>query len=279
MEREFQDRNHLSDASGPPPEDERGWHVLWTGLSDGAWNMAVDEWLMATARQRPPTVRIYGWRYPTVSLGRNERWRPAVNPARLARAKVRLVRRPTGGRAVLHHRELTYSVTASVDRFPALGGRLEETLERIAAALVTGLARAGVSASVVRRSEPVGRQKGACFESSTRFELVSGRGKLVGSAQYRTPHAFLQHGSIPAYPTLRDLYALSGAVGGVPPKEGEPEVWSSMAPDEMGKALVEGFADSFGSGVVFRSLGDLDGGAVADLVRRRYAHAEWTFRR
>lgn len=179
----------------------------------------------------------------------------------------------------MHHRELTYSVTASLTRYSALGRRLEETLELIAGALILGLARIGVSASAVRRREPVGRQEGACFESSTRFELVGGGAKLVGSAQYRTPAAFLQHGSIPAFPTIRDLYALEGAEDEAPPESNEPAPWAWMAPDQMGMALVEGFAAGFGSKVVFRDLGTIDKSAVANLARRRYAHAEWTFRR
>lgn len=241
--------------------------------------MAVDEWLMTTAGRRPPTLRLYGWRQPTLSLGRNERWRPVVQPARLARSQVRLVRRPTGGRAVLHHRELTYSVTASLERYPALGLRLEETLERIADALVSGLARIGVSASIRRRREPLGRQGGACFESTTRFELLGHRGKLVGSAQYRTPASFLQHGSIPAYPTLRDLHALGGADGPAVLADGGPEPWASMAPDAVGRALSFGFVERFEAPLLCKGLEILDRGAVANLESRRYAHAEWTFRR
>jgi lipoate-protein ligase A len=179
----------------------------------------------------------------------------------------------------LHYRELTYSVTASLTRYPVLGRRLEETLELIAGALILGLARIGVSASAVRRREPVGRQEGACFESSTRFELVDGGAKLVGSAQYRTPAAFLQHGSIPAFAAIRDLYALGGAEDKAPPESKQPAPWATMAPDRTARALVEGFAESFGSKVVFRDLGTIDNSAVANLARKRYAHAEWTFRR
>jgi len=273
VERDPNDDSESAEHGGRP------WWVLWTGFADGAWNMAVDEWLMSTAAERPPTLRLYGWRLPTVSLGRNERWRRAVDPLRLARLRVRLVRRPTGGRAVLHHRELTYSVTAPAGRYPDLGLRLEDTLDRIARALVLGLSQLGVAASVRRRSEPFGRQEGACFASTTRFELVSEGAKRVGSAQYRTPEAFLQHGSIPAYPTLRDLDRLAARCGDVSEGEFEPEPWAVMSPDRVGRNLALGFAQGFGARVQWKGLEILDARGVANLQRRRYAHAEWTFRR
>jgi lipoate-protein ligase A len=263
----------------PADDGCQPWWVLWTGFADGAWNMAVDEWLMSTAVARPPTLRLYGWRFPTVSLGRNERWRRAVDPLRLARAQVRLVRRPTGGRAVLHHRELTYSVTAPLARYPELGQRLEDTLDRIARALLAGLSRLGVTASVRRRTEPLGRQEGACFASTTRFELVSGGTKRVGSAQYRTAAAFLQHGSIPAYPTLRELDRLAARNENAVPGKLEPEPWATLAPDHVGQSMAFGFAHSFGAGVRWQGLKILDARGVANLQRSRYAHAEWTFRR
>src|SRR3990172_7889558 len=87
-----------------PRKPRMTWWVLWTGFADAAWNMATDEWLLNTSPERPPTLRLYGWSHPTVSLGRNECWRKAVRRERLGPAGVRLVRRPTGGRAVFHHR-------------------------------------------------------------------------------------------------------------------------------------------------------------------------------
>jgi lipoate-protein ligase A len=262
-----------------PAEAQDSWWVIWTGFQDGAWNMAVDEWLMATAADRPPTLRLYGWRRPTISLGRNERWRGAANLAALDQAGVRLVRRPTGGRAVLHHRELTYSVTGAQARNPRLGARLEETLELIGLALSAGLRHLGVDAVPEERHSPLGRREGPCFETATRFELRARGSKVVGSAQYRTSESFLQHGSIPAYPTLGALYRLAGKNAQREVKEGAPEQWRHLGADETARAIVLGFAETFSARVAQKGVRDLDLKAVSELVRRRYAHAVWTFRR
>ena len=191
---------------------------------------------------------------------------------------VRLVRRPTGGRAVLHYRELTYSVTGTPGRVPGLGERLEETLERIGCALVAGLGHLGVKATLARRRTPVGRSEGPCFEAATRFELSARGSKVVGSAQYRTSEAFLQHGSIPAYPTLPDLYRLKGRAPRDPIMQA-PEAWRGLSAADTVEAMVRGFADTLAARVVRRQIGDLDLAAVSNLARKRYAHAAWTFRR
>jgi len=258
------------------------WWVLWTGWNDGVWNMAVDEWLMSTAAQRPPTLRIYGWRKPTVSLGRNERWQRVVSPTRLRERGVHLVRRPTGGRAVLHHRELTYSVTGSPTEQRELGTRLEETLARVSEALALGLKDLGADVRAVKRNHPLPRNEGLCFESATRYELVAAGRKLLGSAQLRTPDAFLQHGSLPFYPTLGDLRALAPELPGGRPERvegGEPLPWTDRSLDGLVWVMAEAFARRFRSPIEQMPWNRLDRDAVRRLAAVRYSRAEWTYRR
>jgi lipoate-protein ligase A len=258
------------------------WCVLWTGWSDGGWNMALDDWLLTTARLRPPTLRIYGWRCPTVSLGRNERWQKVVRLDRLAQARARLVRRPTGGRAVLHHRELTYSVTAPHSREDRLGGRLEETLASISEALVKAFSDLGVAATIVRRQRPAGRQEGLCFESTARYELVADGHKVAGNAQYRTAAGFLQHGSIPVFSPLAPLERLGPRLG-VAATDADPGTpladWGRLPLDVLGRSLVGGFRGRFGGGAVWLPRHRIDREGVRALLIRRYANPEWTFRR
>ena len=156
--------------------------------------MALDEALMARARDDGAViVRVYGWDAPTLSLGRNQ---PAHGRYDLdaARARgVRFVRRPTGGRAVLHHREITYSVTAPERALGALG----ESYRRINRLLVGALGRLGVAAGEAAAAGPAPRPGVApCFEEPVAGEIVAGGRKLVGSAQWRDGGAILQHGSI-----------------------------------------------------------------------------------
>src|SRR5579884_1376660 len=170
------------------------WRLLTSDPATGAENMALDEALMDRARETGEWVlRVYGWSRPTISLGRNQSAGGRYDLAEIARRGFDVVRRPTGGRAILHHREITYSVTAPVSG----AGDLRESYERINGLLIHALARLGVQAVA---AEPSTRAAAPgmtpCFAEPAAGELtVSGR-KLAGSAQWRADGALLQHGSI-----------------------------------------------------------------------------------
>jgi lipoate-protein ligase A len=171
------------------------WRLLTTPPLSGVENMAFDEALMARARtSREWTLRVYSWSTPTISLGRNQTAVGRYDLARIAERKLAIVRRPTGGRAILHDREITYSVTAPADED---SGDLQTSYDRINGLLLNGLARLGVHASVAdvksRASLP---GMAPCFDEPSRGELMLDGRKLAGSAQWRSDGAFLQHGSI-----------------------------------------------------------------------------------
>jgi lipoate-protein ligase A len=179
------------------------WRYLDTGPASGADNMAMDEKLLAEAVKGSavPILRFYTWAPPAVSLGRFQEVASSVNLAACRKHGIDIVRRITGGRAVLHRHELTYSVISPIDNdlFPndVLG-----TYKVLASGLLAGFVRLGVPAEMVSRSgifagmvkrDP---KEPACFSSPSWYEiLVHGR-KIVGSAQRRLAGAFLQHGSI-----------------------------------------------------------------------------------
>jgi lipoate-protein ligase A len=182
----------------------RAWRYLDSGPATGARNMAIDECLLAetaAGRRGRPTLRFYGWLPPAVSLGRFQDEATAVNRDACRRLGIDIVRRITGGRAVLHHRELTYSVVSPLPngQFPndVLG-----TYKVIAKGLLVGLANLGIPAELVsrgsRHASLVERKSkdAACFSSPSWYELLAGGRKIVGSAQRRVAGAFLQHGSI-----------------------------------------------------------------------------------
>jgi lipoate-protein ligase A len=156
--------------------------------------MARDSALQARAARTGETVfSIYSWARPTLSFGRHQPAAGLYDIDRIRSANVDVVRRPTGGRAILHDHEVTYSVTSPVmDAEP-----LRETYARINRILLDGLSRLGVD---VELASPSGRAPAPsvrpCFETPAEGELVARGSKLVGSAQWRDEGALLQHGSI-----------------------------------------------------------------------------------
>jgi lipoate-protein ligase A len=172
----------------------RRWRLLLSPPLDGATNMALDVALMRRARETGETVlRVYAWDQPTLSLGRNQPARGQYDEARAARDGVAILRRPTGGRALLHWREVTYSVTAPAgDEEP-----LRASYARINRLLLDGLRRLGVDAALARPGERAAVPSLApCFEAPAAGEIVAAGRKLVGSAQWREHGALLQHGSV-----------------------------------------------------------------------------------
>ncbi|HJP87010.1 MAG TPA: hypothetical protein VJ852_13555 [Gemmatimonadaceae bacterium] len=155
--------------------------------------MARDVALQSRAAVTGESVfSIYTWARPTLSFGRNQPARGFYDLEKIRHAGIDVVRRPTGGRAILHHREVTYSVTAPID-----GAGLNETYAHINLILQHGLRSLGVlveAAVGAERAEAPSLRP--CFETPARGELTADGAKLVGSAQWREDGALLQHGSI-----------------------------------------------------------------------------------
>ncbi len=189
------------------------WLLLGYGLESGAQNMALDELLarrMQDDPDMPPVLRLYGWKPWAISLGHHQDL-DDIDLVRTTAAGIDIVRRPTGGRAILHAEELTYCVVMPAGRRSVL-----DVYNDISRALVAGLGLFGVDVTL-QKSQPDFRaeyRKTAsipCFASSARYEIEAQGKKLVGSAQRRFSggerDVVLQHGSIlcgPAHLTLPD---------------------------------------------------------------------------
>jgi lipoyl(octanoyl) transferase len=253
------------------------------GSLDGASNMAVDEAVLSSYADSvsppAPTLRLYSWSPPALSLGRRQPATGSHDPAYLRAEGIDLVRRPTGGRAVLHEHERTYAVIGSLSRPPFDGGVLD-TYERISVALVEALRLLGVPAEGEGAGGPAPRDPGplgppVCFAHVGAHEITSRGRKLIGSAQLRRRGAFLQHGSL----LLRaDPERLSRAIG-VPADASrfidlERALGRLPETPEVDAAMVEAFARTFG-GVLPAPLTPDEAERARILRATKYATAAW----
>jgi len=264
------------------------WRLLLTPAAPGAWNMAVDEAILEAAWRKVslPTLRLYAWEPPCLSLG----YAQPLSDVDLPRLHARgwdLVRRPTGGRAILHTDELTYSVTAppGEDR---LAGTVLEAYHRLALALLEALHRLGLPAEVQERSAaPQGPNNNpVCFEVPSTSEITVGGKKLVGSAQARRKEGVLQHGSLPLTGDLarivevlsfpdedarrRAAVRLLERATTVASVLGQPLSWGQAA-----EAFRSAFQDVLQLEFQPGTLTDTEVARAEELVRVKYSRPDW----
>ena len=262
------------------------WRLLVEGAHTGAWNMAADEALAEAVDggRSAPVLRLYRWSPPCLSLGFSQPYE-AADAAFCAAHGVDVVRRPTGGRAVLHHLELTYAVLAPLGRSPFTHD-LQAAYRTICGALVAGLRQAGVAAEL--SGEPAGghirpTEAIPCFIGPAAGEVVAAGRKLVGSAMRRVGDAILQHGSIlegwdgalqagclglADDSSLRPAVVTVGDLLGGPPAAGRLE-----------HAIAGGVAAVLGAELTPSELTPEERSRAGLLERRRYAHERFTVRR
>ncbi len=268
------------------------WRLILDGPGSASRNMAVDEALAGSVRTGAsgPVLRFYGWNTPSLSLGYFQSLNTDVDVSACRARGIPVIRRLTGGRAILHDDELTYTVVASTRQKPFDRG-IYETYRVISSALVRGLKLLGVSAQFSRRRPgKAGRRtrNPVCFHSLGFGEVhVSGR-KLVGSAQRRWPEAFLQHGSIPITYTDRDiLELLRCADGDLRHNRGGPgdnaTGLSSLVPEfdrgALIPALKAGFENEFACTFVNDRLTEDESRHARELQRNKYGSRDWLARR
>jgi len=256
-ERSRRHRNENRSIRFMEAEMQGPWRLVIDPALPGEENMARDAALLRLLEEsgQPGSVlRFYRWRVPTLSLGNKQRAGLAADLEFCRSHGIDVVRRPTGGGAVLHHLELTYSVISN-DRHHFPANSILETYLLVSRALCRGLALLGVTARIVERG-PLGRVRAdnyirkpvPCFSSASHFELLVGERKLIGSAQKRLKQTFLQHGSIPC----RYDWGLQAGSMKTPVEELQPlmtcigdHLEPVPSPDELAAAFGRGFREVF----------------------------------
>jgi lipoate-protein ligase A len=196
-----------------PDLPQAEWRMVSTAKHDGPTNMAIDEAILVAVSEgrSPPTIRFYGWRPPCVSIGYGQCMRGVIDLGACVERGYDWVRRPTGGRAVLHIDELTYSVTAPQAE-PRVRGDIVSSYRRLSRGLVAGLRYLGAKVHQAEGEEVEGAGSAACFDVPSHYEVTALGRKLVGSAQMRKRGVVLQHGALPLrgdVGRLADVLALS----------------------------------------------------------------------
>ncbi len=278
----------------PTPFPPAAWRLLIEDCPrTGAANMAVDQALAdgCAAGESPPTLRFYRWSPPAVSLGRHQ---PLADIDRAA-AESRgydIVRRSTGGRAILHTDELTYSVAAPADE-PRVQGAVMDAYLRLSGALLCGLQTLGLGVADkapghVRAGKGV---SAACFEVPSAYEITARGRKLMGSAQSRRAGAVLQHGSLPLVGNvtrLVDVLALPVAERTVLRTQLAARATTLSAALDVGPgaelvrfetvaaALVQGFAQTLTLRLEPGALSVGEEARVEELMTAQFENVEWT---
>jgi len=263
------------------------WRLLITEPASGAWNMAVDEAIatLSARGESPPTLRFYQWQPGTVSLGRHQALAD-IDLERIEQRGYGIVRRATGGRAILHIDELTYSI-AGPQTDPRLNGAILDSYNRLSEGLVLGLQRLGVDAA----KAPAGKRAGAdagpvCFEVPSAYEIVVAGRKLIGSAQSRRAGYVLQHGSLPLRGDITRLVdvlvvadeseraglrrTLAGRATTV-----ERELGRHVSFWEAAAVLVDGLASALDIDLEEGELSPDEATLAAELEAEKYASAAW----
>ena len=251
------------------------WRLIESGAADGPWNMAVDEVLLSLAGSEggAPVLRLYSFDPPAITVGYHQDPARVLDLDAVRRDRMDLSRRITGGRALLHAGELTYSVTAPLGG--PFGRTLGDTFLSIAEAVAEALRASGVDAEVSRGSAGRGGgMRAPCIASTGRREISVGARKISGSAQRRTRSAFIQHGSI----FLRSgSERISEYLAGKPERlemmmtTVEEETGRPADPAAFGRTIAEAFSDRFGARFARDRLPDRAVKRAGELAARKRA--------
>jgi lipoyl(octanoyl) transferase len=266
------------------------WRLLIDAPAEGGWNMAEDEAMLEhVARgESQPTLRLFAWHPACLSLGYAQPYSD-VDLVRLRERGWGLVRRPTGGRAILHADELTYSVIAPQSE-EHVSGSLLESYNRLAGALLHAVRKLGVDARMTADAEADRNSVNpVCFEAPSAYEITVDGKKLIGSAQARRKQGVLQHGSLPLHGDLRritEVLAYSDAIKRAEAAQRlvlrattvESVLQRVVGWNEAAEAFVEGFQMVLGLRFERGRLSEPECERTRALVSEKYGRPEWTHR-
>lgn len=267
------------------------WRLIINPPNPGAWNMALDEAILesVTLKDQPPTLRFYDWHPYTLSLGHAQPYAD-VDIAALRANGWDLVRRPTGGRAILHADELTYSICAP-EEDAHVSGNILESYRLLSNGLLKGLEIAGIPADSKPKNEAEKQNalNPVCFQYPSDYEITYQGKKLIGSAQARRNRGVLQHGAIPLYGDINRIITVLN----FPNEEERAKAKSRLqerattvasilgkqtAWQDIMQCFVQGFELALKIELRASQISIAEKERAYELLKEKYANAAWTQR-
>jgi lipoyl(octanoyl) transferase len=258
------------------------WRLIDSGPGSASYNMALDEAIAISVRNRevPPTLRLYTWDRPSLSLGSFQKTSDIdLNYCR--QSTIPVVRRPTGGRAILHGDELTYSFTVRIDKEPFSKG-LMESYRSISRAFNLAFHKIGISviSKMQREKGRVLSRNPLCFESSSYGEILLNNRKIVGAAQKRWKDGLLQQGSIPYAGDKDKIVHIFGRKASQPENamNGLKEILPEFDDQRFRNAVRKAFEEIFGISLLTSHPDPAEHQLAQELGQRKYLQDSWNLR-
>ncbi len=249
--------------------------------------MAFDSAILAAVErgEAPPTLRLYSWNPPCLSLGYSQPFSD-VNEHQLAANGWDVVRRPTGGRAILHTDELTYAVIGPRSD-PRLGGSLMDSYQNISRALFDALTHLGLPVEVHAGKNPEAHHQPVCFENPSDFEITANGKKIIGSAQARKKTSLLQHGSLPLVSDLTRITQVLNYMTSLERQQAGEVLLKKAATvydvlgkkvtwDQAARIIADSFSRILNLDLVEDNVSREEMNAAQQLMTDQFGHPDWT---
>ena len=265
------------------------WRFIDSGPCNAAYNMALDETIASLVRKEdmPPALRLYGWYTPSVSIGCFQKISD-VDISYCTEKNIPIVRRPTGGRAIFHTQEITYSFSVKTKSGLFSKGLLD-SYKKISTALGLALSKTGFTPELkilreTARSSPSDHSSKSplCFKSISYGEVSVNNNKIIGSAQKRWPGGLLQQGSIPLsidkYGTSR-IFRIRSDNSMMGSFKGLNDISPDLHIDSIKNAIRISFEETFDVKLILSSPSHKEISLAQELEARKYLSHEWNFKR
>ncbi|RJQ43846.1 MAG: lipoate--protein ligase family protein [Anaerolineaceae bacterium] len=267
------------------------WRLIVNAPAEGTWNMAVDEAILESTANllQPTTLRLYSWNPFCLSLGYSQSIAD-IDETRLKARGWDLVRRPTGGKAILHADELTYSICAS-NSDPHVRGSVLESYQHLSKGLIAAMQMVKLDVISEPHKSPSERNttKPICFEVPSDYEITLNGKKIIGSAQVRKKDGVLQHGAIPLFGDIARITdvlhyesenerSLSRSQVQMRATTLEKQTDQRITWKKLAHAIVCGFENALQIEIKIGRLSDQERKRAKQLLEEKYANMDWTRR-